>query len=584
MLVSAFLLYRGNTSAVHSNVCVCIYIYIYMRDVLCLQAVWMGINIFLFVWFYFFYDLGDQFFYTRHLLGSALAWARAPAAVLNFNCLLILLPVCRNLMSLIRGTFVCCSRTMRKQLDKNLSFHKLAAYMIGLMTAVHMIAHLLNVEWYNNSRQGAYDKLSTALSNLDDTDNTTYLNPIRTTDLIPTYFVFTTIAGLTGVIITLALILIITSSMEVIRRSYFEVFWYTHHLFIIFFAGLVFHGAGRIVRSQKTTDPPHNFTFCRDRTEQWGQIPECPIPQFAGGFPQTWMWVIGPMILYIFERLLRLIRYMQTVQYRKIVMRPSKVLELQLVKAGFKMEVGQYVFLNCPSISQLEWHPFTMTSAPEEDFFSVHIRSAGDWTDKLIDIMQKLPEGAQGPKMGVDGPFGTASEDVFDYEVSMLVGAGIGITPFASILKSIWYKFKNSNPKLRTRKIYFYWLCRETHAFEWFADLLQVLEREMEERGLGDFLTYKLFLTGWDQSHVDHVKVHFDENTDVVTRLKQKTHYGRPIWEKEFEQVRKENPTSVVGTFLCGPEALAKVLAKKCAKFSDVDPRKTKFYFNKENF
>lgn len=167
--------------------------------------------------------------------------------------------------------------------------------------------------------------------------------------------------------------------------------------------------------------------------------------------------------------------------------------------------------------------------------------------------------------MGVDGPFGTASEDVFDYEVSMLVGAGIGVTPFASILKSIWYKFKESNPKLRTRKvfssnvifkpvpfslgwhaaacivsyikstvsfnnahkrddvawwallkgslfirpasaswfqIYFYWLCRETHAFEWFADLLQVLEKEMEERGMADFLTYKLFLTKWDQSHV----------------------------------------------------------------------------------
>lgn len=40
----------------------------------------------------------------------------------------------------------------------------------------------------------------------------------------------------------------------------------------------------------------------------------------------------------------------------------------------------------------------------------------------------------------------------------------------------------------------------------------------------------------------------------------------------------------MVGTFLCGPGALAKVLAKKCAKYSDVDPRKTKFYFNKENF
>lgn len=49
-----------------------------------------------------------------------------------------------------------------------------------------MIAHLLNVEWYNNSRQGVYDNLSTALSNLADDPqlNTTYLNPIRTTNLV----------------------------------------------------------------------------------------------------------------------------------------------------------------------------------------------------------------------------------------------------------------------------------------------------------------------------------------------------------------------------------------------------------------
>ncbi|XP_059371866.1 cytochrome b-245 heavy chain-like [Carassius carassius] len=549
-------------------------------------VVWMGINIFLFVYFYLFYDQGPQFEYTRELLGSALPWARAPAAVLNFNCMLILLPVCRNLLSLLRGSFICCGRTMRKQLDKNLTFHKLVAYMIALMTAVHTVAHLLNAEWYTNSFQGLYGPLASNLSMLDDSLelNTTYLNPVRSSSTNPTLLVFTTIAGLTGVVITLALILMITSSMEVIRRSYFEVFWYTHHLFIIFFAGLVFHGAGRIVRSQQVTDPPHNNSFCEDHPEIWGKNPECPIPQFAGGFPQTWMWVIGPMIIYLCERLLRFIRYMQPISYRKIVIRPSKVLELQLVKPGFKMAVGQYVFLNCPAISQLEWHPFTMTSAPEEDFFSVHIRSVGDWTENLIKMVENLPEGGQGPKMAVDGPFGTASEDVFDYEVSMLVGAGIGVTPFASILKSIWYKFKDSDPKLRTKRIYFYWLCRETYAFEWFADLLQVLEREMEERGMRDFLTYKLYLTGWDQSHVNHAMVHFDKDTDIITGLKQKTSYGRPNWDKEFEQVKQENPSSVVGTFLCGPQALAKDLEKKCVKYSDVDPRKTKFYFNKENF
>ncbi|KAG5843586.1 hypothetical protein ANANG_G00152470 [Anguilla anguilla] len=540
-------------------------------------GVWMAINTFLFVYYYRLYNLEERFFYTRHILGSALPWARAPAAVLNFNCMLILLPVCRNLLSLVRGSLMCCGTSARKQLDQNLTFHKLVAYMIGLMTAVHTIAHLFNVEWYNNSRQGQYDDLSTVLS------NQTNLNPILSASTTPTIVAFTTIAGLTGVVITLALILIITSSMEVIRRNYYEVFWYTHHLFIVFFIGLVIHGVGRIVRGQVHTDH-HDVSLCKAQPLAWGKMPECPIPQFEGGFPQTWMWVIGPMVLYLCERVLRFIRYMQPVRYRKIVIHPSKVLELQLVKDSFKMEVGQYVFLNCPAISQLEWHPFTMTSAPEEDFFSVHIRSVGDWTQSLIDILEKLPEGAEGPKMAVDGPFGTASEDVFDYEVSMLVGCGIGVTPFASILKSVWYKFKESNPKLRTKKIYLYWLCRETHAFEWFADLLHLLEMEMEERGMADFLTYKLYLTGWDESHIHHVNVNFEQDTDIITGLKQKTHYGRPIWDKEFQQIRKENPTSVVGTFLCGPEGIAKTLKKKSMKFSDVDPRKTQFYFNKENF
>jgi NADPH oxidase len=75
---------------------------------------------------------------------------------------------------------------------------------------------------------------------------------------------------------------------------------------------------------------------------------------------------------------------MISVFHSQVVMHPSNVLELQMRKRGFSMEVGQYIFVNCPSISFLEWHPFTLTSAPEEEFFSVHIRAAGDWTRNLI--------------------------------------------------------------------------------------------------------------------------------------------------------------------------------------------------------
>lgn len=56
-------------------------------------------------------------------------------------------------------------------------------------------------------------------------------------------------------------------------------------------------------------------------------------------------------------------------------------------------------------------------------------------------------------RLAIDGPFGTASEDVFRYEVVMLVGAGIGVTPFASILKSVWYKHIQNNQEVFTKKV-----------------------------------------------------------------------------------------------------------------------------------
>ena len=142
---------------------------------------------------------------------------------------------------------------------------------------------------------------------------------------------------------------------------------------------------------------------------------------------------------------------------------------------------------------------------------------------------QHLPwfSGCSVCRVAIDGPFGTASEDVFRYEVVMLVGAGIGVTPFASILKSVWYKHIQNNQDVFTKKvnwllrsiselrqcgafkqllpppqIYFYWLCPETQAFEWFADLLQSLEGQMADKGMTDFLSYNIYLTRWKETEV----------------------------------------------------------------------------------
>ena len=52
------------------------------------------------------------------------------------------------------------------------------------------------------------------------------------------------------------------------------------------------------------------------------------------------------------------------------------------------------------------------------------------------------------PKVYMDGPYGAASQDHVKYEVVVLIGLGIGATPFISVLKDIADKLQsplNSN-------------------------------------------------------------------------------------------------------------------------------------------
>ena len=154
-------------------------------------------------------------------------------------------------------------------------------------------------------------------------------------------------------------------------------------------------------------------------------------------------------------------------------MHPSGAMELRFAKPSFKYKSGQWLFLQVPEVSKFQWHPFTISSAPDDPYVSVHIRRAGDFTGALGERlgcsnalvneltmqakkgMEKSASGPAGygdagfseistaavnlPALRIDGPFGAPAEDVFESEVAILIGTGIGVTPFASILKNIVY-------------------------------------------------------------------------------------------------------------------------------------------------
>lgn len=52
----------------------------------------------------------------------------------------------------------------------------------------------------------------------------------------------------------------------------------------------------------------------------------------------------------------------------------------------------------------------------------------------------------------MDGPYGEGHQDWDKYEVAIMVGGGIGVTPFASILKDIVFK-SNYNSYFGCKKV-----------------------------------------------------------------------------------------------------------------------------------
>ena len=80
---------------------------------------------------------------------------------------------------------------------------------------------------------------------------------------------------------------------------------------------------------------------------------------------------------------------------------------------GFKYSAGQYLYLNVPAISSLEWHPFTISSAPSDGRVTCHIKMAPmgrhTFTGKLLSLAEVVRSGvldASDVHVNVDGPYG----------------------------------------------------------------------------------------------------------------------------------------------------------------------------------
>jgi NADPH oxidase len=504
--------------------------------------------------------------------------SRGAGLVLAFDGAMILVPMLRNVIRVVRPKLAWMFPA-----DENIWFHRQVAYSMAFWAMVHTTAHYVN--FINVER--------------------TQVRPLGALDIH-----YKQAGGITGHVMLLIMLLMYSTAHAKIRQQCFEAFWYTHHLAFFFMIGLYSHATGCFVRGVPTPGYTSTFPFY-DADKCLGYM--------------SWRFTIWPGIIYFGERVWREIRARRSTKLSKVLVHPSGAMELRIVKPSFKYTAGQWLFIQVPDVSSFQWHPFTITSAPEDPYVSVHIRQVGDFTKAVGDLLGVGPsvvasltkaamqttEKSEGntvlgrgdfvevdantsramPVVRIDGPYGAPSEDVFKADVAVLVGGGIGVTPFASILKHIWYRQRRGNLGA-LKRVEFFWVCRDAPSFGWFQSLLAEVEAAQTDP---NFLRINIYLTQKiSEDMLWNIAVNdAGAEYDPLTLLRTRTMYGRPDWKSIFTRIRMAIETgqylpgreaalrTTVGAYFCGPPALGKAVQAEALASSTASVR---FTFAKEHF
>ncbi|KAL6549918.1 hypothetical protein OROMI_020406 [Orobanche minor] len=521
-------------------------------------TLWITIMIGLFTWKFYQYKHKNAY----KVMGYCLPTAKGAAETLKFNMALVLLPVCRNTITWLRssklGYFV--------PFDDNINFHKTIAAAIVVGVILHAGNHLAcdfpRLVHESDSMYNLY-----LISDFGD-HKPKYMDLVKGVE------------GVTGILMVIFMMIAFTLATRWFRRSLiklpkplhrltgYNAFWYSHHMFVFVYVLLIIHGT---------------FLYL---VHQWYK-------------KTTWMYLAVPVILYAGERILRFFR------------------------SGLH------------SVRLLKWHPFSITSAPDDDYLSIHIRQLGDWTQELKRVFSEACEppvaGKSGllradettknslPKLLIDGPYGAPAQDYRKYDVLLLVGLGIGATPFISILKDLLNNIvkmeeladstpdfsrcsdqsvgtsDSSSPNkvspkrkrtLRTTNAYFYWVTREQGSFDWFKGVMNEVG-ELDRRGVIEMHNYltSVYEEGDARSAlIAMVQTlnHAKNGVDIVSGTRARTHFARPNWKKVLSKLGTKHANARIGVFYCGAPVLAKELNHLCYEYNQKGS--TKFEFHKEHF
>ena len=344
------------------------------------------------------------------------------------------------------------------------------------------------------------------------------------------------------------------------------------------------------VTVQQSKSNPFFQANGRKATNNLNRMVSTPVPRplsLRPAFERTLSMTIEPLMKIPFDRRMSKIY---------VLPRPS-VLESRRKRMAFLLSRG-----GTAKQTSLE------TVAEEGEVISV----AGEEEATTLDLTELMQINADSPHallqsgriiklekplhLHLDGPYGSPTSHIFHTEHAILIGTGIGVTPFASILQSIMYRFiktRHTCPScahswsdaipsnvMNLKKVDFVWINRNQRSFEWFVSLLAQLENNQATLDHSErFLDIHMYITSVARkSEIKEIGMESgmaQGERDMIAGLRARTHAGRPQWQEFFQEMfaRRKGRVTV---FFCGAPELGRTIQSHCLPFG--------FRFRKENF
>ena len=192
----------------------------------------------------------------------------------------------------------------------------------------------------------------------------------------------------------------------------------------------------------------------------------------------------------------------------------------------FSFDNSQYVFICVPSVSLVEWHPFSIASAPDDDEIMLIVKDMGpnSYTGSLYQCM------AKDAAVLMDSPQG-CSPDLFKYKTVVFVAGGVGITPVSSFVKQI---INGADPGVAVHLI---WTVRHIETLAILPYLQHLVNSNV--------IHVSLFVSSYNMEDENA----FEEKIGFPIKVAS----GRPNMKDHLADIGGGNNTVV---FACGPNAM----------------------------